>query len=190
MRLAAALALALSFLPAGRGAAAPDSALKEREALVERVIGGWPSPSRKAARAVMDKYGPPHMITHKCLVWIGNGQWKGTLVYRAGALASPPGVERRALRQFVSYRVPPDKLAALARFGGGVSVDPIRGELAAESDSEEENFLALNMADEVVSGRRQPEEARALYARTLSLALSGKSSPAMSRLQFDTGRSP
>jgi hypothetical protein len=156
----------------------------KRVELVERLIARWPRASRKAARAVMEKYGPPHMITHKSLLWIGNAPWKGTVVYRAGAFPASPRAERRVLRQFVAYRVPPEKAGALARLDMGVAADFAQGELAAESDTEEENFLALNMADDVVTERIGVDEARRLYAKTLSLAMSGKSSAAMQGLLF------
>jgi len=57
-------------------------------------------------------------------------------------------------------------------------------DLAARSNSEELNRLCLNLADDIARGRRTPAEARRFYRRTLSLALSGKSSPYMERLVF------
>jgi hypothetical protein len=179
--LALALGLAGLDLAAAAGPArdpVPAAARERREATVERLIRRWPEASRLAALLMMERYGPPHMVTHKSLVWIQNAPWKGTLVYRSASR------RRGVLRQFIAYRVPLRKARELAGLGIGVSADPVRDELAAEGGSEEENFLALNAADAVASGANSPAEALAFRARTLNLARSGKTSEAMRRFLF------
>ena len=179
--LALALGLAGLDLAAAAGPArepAPAAARESREAVVERLIRRWPQASRLAALLMMERYGPPHMVTHKSLVWIQNAPWKGTLVYRSA------GGRRGVLRQFIAYRVPPGKAQELAALRIGVSADPVREELAAEGGSEEENFLALNAADAVASGTSPASEALSFRARTLELARAGKTSEAMRRFLF------
>jgi hypothetical protein len=52
------------------------------------------------------------------------------------------------------------------------------------------NFLALNIADEIIRGRRDVRGAIAFYRRTLDLAAAGKTSPYMTRLLFRTQGHP
>jgi len=156
----------------------------EREALVLRLIRHWPRRSRRVAVAVMEKYGPPHMITHKSLLWIGNSPWKATVVYRAGAFGAARGKRRRALRQVIAYRVPAGKSSELERLGMGLAADSVQEELAAENDGEAENFLALNLADQVAVSGLSVDRAKDLFARTRSLEASGKKSPLTSGLVF------
>jgi hypothetical protein len=42
-----------------------------------------------------------------------------------------------------------------------------KGEIAARCDREEANFLALNIAPEIVTGKRGVEAARKFYAETM-----------------------
>ena len=63
--------------------------------------------------------------------------------------------------------MPPERTDDLAFFDGSVLVDRTRGELSARSDSEEANFLALNLAYDVVADRKDPGEARRQYAEAL-----------------------
>jgi len=80
--------------------------------------------------------------------------------------------------------VPVQKWRALGAFGHGVEYDSVNEQLSARTGSEETNYLALNLADEVVRGRLGAEEASALYDKTLALLFSGKSSSYTSRLRF------
>ncbi|MDD5656230.1 MAG: hypothetical protein PHF00_03140, partial [Elusimicrobia bacterium] len=72
----------------------------------------------------------------------------------------------------------------LARFSTSVVADRTRNELSSISDSEKKNFLALNLADEIVSGWKDPETARRTYDRLLDLDRAGKSSPYLEGLRF------
>ena len=68
------------------------------------------------------------------------------------------------LEQTVSYRVPVAKFGELAAFDGSLLADRTRGELTARSDSEAANYVALNLADQIVAGKKTSEEARRIYA--------------------------
>jgi hypothetical protein len=50
--------------------------------------------------------------------------------------------------------VPPDKFDELAEYDGSVIVERTKGEIAARCDLEGANFLALNLAHEIVTGKR------------------------------------
>jgi hypothetical protein len=63
--------------------------------------------------------------------------------------------------------VPPDKFDALAAYDGSVIAERTKGELAARCDMEEADFLALNLAHDIVTGVRSAAQARQFYAEVM-----------------------
>ncbi len=160
----------------------PASALKRARGL----IAEWPAPSRSLAEILVLEYGAPGAALPSQLTWSGKRPWTRISVYRDASPAGRP----RGLEQAVAYDVPVRKWRALAAFARGVDYDPVKRELIARTDGEPTNFLSLNLADEVIRGRRTPEEAREFYDRTVYLSFAGKSSPYMTRLRFRPQRLP
>ena len=169
----AALAALLTLAPAARAALTP-----------EQAMSGWPEAAKSAARITIAKYGAPVELGPDALVWRDNGPWKRTVVYRRAWPHYEDREDKDYLENTISYRVPEDKLAALARFDSKVDADPRYAELSARSESEAVNFLILNLADEIVAGKRNFNDARRFCARTARLAEAGKSSPYLERLLF------
>jgi hypothetical protein len=131
----------------------------------QKHLAGWPEATRKLGAQLMTKYGAPTEITPRQVTWIRSGQWARTTLYKEGAAHNFASPHRNVLEQAVLYKVPIDKLVPLAQFNRSLVVDLARGELVASSDSEEINFLAVNVADEVVKGQRTAEEARIYFAQ-------------------------
>ena len=150
----------------------------------EAVIEKWPKGSRAAARAMIVKYGEPDRYTEAALVWIKNGPWQKTVVFSGSRSRFFRQMNGNYLVQTVAYRVPAEKAGDLKRFDGRLAIDESRGQLSARSESERINFLALNLADEIVMGGRSVEDARAFYLKTDRLSKAGKSSPYMEGLLF------
>jgi hypothetical protein len=63
-------------------------------------------------------------------------------------------------------------------------MDRTRNELSFRSDSEKKNFLALNLADEIISNWKDADSARQAFAEAVNLSRAGKSSPYMEGLRF------
>jgi len=142
----------------------------------ETVVQKWPEGARATAREMISKYGQPNRFSEGALVWIDNGPWQKTVVYRN---AWPHFLGRRDkdyLEQTIAYRVPTDKIEDLKRFDRRLEINESRGQLSSRSESEAMNFLALNLADEIVTEKRGVDDARDFMAKTESLAASGKSS--------------
>ena len=171
--------LALLVWPATRIAHAAAAATPEA------VIQTWPAPERATAGAMLAKYGPPNQFDRRALVWFNNGNWKRTIVYRQPLHHSAKAPGKDFLQQTVGYIVPDDKIAVVKRFNSRLEVSPTAGELTFASDSEATNLLALNLADEIVAGKRSVAQAREFFAKTSRLAASGKSSPYLDGLRFD-----
>ncbi|HAM36154.1 MAG TPA: hypothetical protein DEB40_02505 [Elusimicrobia bacterium] len=150
----------------------------------EILIKDWPAASQYIARVMIEKYGQPGDFNDHALVWRNNGPWKRTIVYRTAPKSASDGMQDSVLEQTVHYRVPLSKFEELSRFDSRVVANRSRNELASISDSEKMNFLALNLADEIVIGWRNAAEARFLHDQVSKLAQSGKSSPYLEGLQF------
>lgn len=170
--LVAALTL-VPARPARAGKAAPP----------ETVVEIWPPAQRAAARALIEKYGRPAQYDSHALAWFNNGIWKRTIIYRRGQTRGK-NRDREFLQQTVGYIVPADKIAALTKFDQRLEVSQTAGEMTFTSDREATNLLALNLADEIVTGKRTVASARAFFLRTTILAAAGKSSPYRRDLRF------
>jgi len=142
----------------------------------ESVIDRWPGRPRSEARVLIAKYGEPANFDDDSLIWYKNGPWQKTVVYRK----APQGLlgyhAKDILEQTIAYRVPDDKLAELKRFDGRIRFDKANGQLSSVSESENLNYLALNLVDEIVTDKRNADEARDFYRKTLKLTESGKTS--------------
>lgn len=147
----------------------------------ESIILQWPTYSFRLARYMITKYGQPAISADARLVWIDNGPWKKTVVYRV-----PPGGGRDdgRLEQSAGYRVLPERLAELKLFDPAVAVDDKAGTLTVLSNAESDNFLAMNLADEVVRGKRSAKDASGFRRQILKLQDAGKSSPYLEKLLF------
>ena len=151
----------------------------------EAVIKTWPKPERATAAAMIEKYGRPSQFDRRALVWFNNGTWKRTIVYRNGLHHAAHTPDKDFLQQSIGYIVPNDKIADLKKFDKSLEVSQTAGEMTFTSNKEATNLLALNLADEIVVGKRTAADARAFFARTSKLAASGKSSRYSESLRFD-----
>lgn len=172
----------LGAQPNPRGDLSPYSELGPTE---DGVIAAWPDAAKELAHAMMSEYGRPDDYTDRSLVWFYNGPWKRTVVHRDSPKRRFFGGDKHFhLEQVVSYRVPKDKLRDLKRFSSELAVDAGSDELSVRSDSQGRNFLTLNLADEIATGARGPDEAWEFLTRVTRLTQAGKSSPYAGGLRF------
>ena len=144
----------------------------------------WPEHSRILVGALVEKYGIPNRLNAVQAIWYDNGPWLKTVVHR-DSWSSFWGIrDESILEQSIEYRVPHDKIAILRRFGKKIQFDDARGELSAKSENEGLNYLALNLADEIIAGKRSVKDALAFYRATQDLAKAGKSSPYLEGFMF------
>src|SRR5579859_3658724 len=143
----------------------------------ETVIKDWPETSRTIALAMIQGYGEPTRFTDDALIWYDNGPWKKSVVYRGAWPHYTGRKDKDYLEQTIAYRVPDGKFEALMRFDDRIRIDQSRGELSARSESEEMNYLTINLAEEIITGKRSVEGAREFCRKTEDLSASGKSSP-------------
>lgn len=186
-----ALALAAAVAGLSLAAARPGAlAFNDASQVVtpESTIEDWPTGSRQVARVMIEKYGEPSRFGENALVWFDNGPWQRTVVHRRGWPRLLGMTDKNYLEQAISYEVPAPKIEALKDFDRRVEVDKAAGELSSRSDSEATNYLALNLADEIVSGKRSVTDARDFLRKTERLSRSGKSSPYLEGFVFEASR--
>jgi hypothetical protein len=145
-------------------------------------IASWPEFSAAVARITMAKYGPPDTLGSGQMAWYGRAPWKRIIVNE--------DLRRGPLEQTISFSLNADTAKELRDFGRGVTGDVDDSELSARSDSEALNILALNLADDIATGGKNPASARAFYDRARELAVSGKSTGYTAKLLFDTNPMP
>lgn len=150
----------------------------------ERTITSWPESSRTAATQMVQKYGQPDGITANRLIWHNKAPWREIVVDREEVPHSFPKPHVDVLLQSVNFRVPPDKFDDLAEYDGSVIAERTKGTLSARCDKEPMNFLALNLAHDVATGKRSVSEARTFYTETAMAAMKGDMRPYTQRLQF------
>lgn len=175
--------------PAGASAAsaAPQSPAGSQPS-AQSVIARWTPRPRRAARRLIEKYGEPNEISDSRLTWFDNGPWRKTVVYRDELEHNFPSRHYDFIEQSISYRVPPEKFNDLARLDGSLTARRTAGLLSSRSDSEAHNFLALNLANDVIRGNKGVDEARQFFAKTEMLLVSGKSTPYTEGLLFRVDR--
>lgn len=148
-------------------------------------LSTWPETAQMAATAMIEKYGQPAEVTSDRLIWHDTAPFKRTIVYKEEVQHDFPMPHKDVLEQFVDYEVPADKVDELAMYDGSVMVERTKGEMSARCDKEGANYLALNLAHDVVEGDRSVEEAREFYANAIREMLEGKPSDYMQSLQFE-----
>lgn len=185
--LAAVLAASGCVSPVKTSPRESAQTLSDRRDLAEATVEQWYAPSASAARRMMDEYGVPDQVQPDALTWSGNGPWKRTVVRNLPTTYGPPE-DQGAIEQTVDYGGSA-LLASLPLFDDHVRFDGSARELTARSDSEEMNFLRLNVADDIARGS-SPADARSFAARVLSFEAAGKTSPYLQRLRFTPSLSP
>lgn len=182
----AALLLALA-VPAG-----PEEGWSRRltELTAQEAIAGWPTLAQRMALLTIERYGRPDEVGEDALAWRGNGPWLRTTVHRHARTRRAFRRDADFLENTVRYDVPRRFREDLARFDPGLSWNAARGELSSRAVSEELNMLALNLADEIVTGVRGVDEVIAVRERILRFSASGKASPYLRGLRFVSPASP
>lgn len=153
-------------------------------------ITGWPTLAQRTALLMMERYGRPDAVAEDALVWRGNGPWLKTTVHSRALTRRSYRRDVDFLENTVRYDVPRRLREDLARFDPGLSWNAARGELSSRAESEELNMLALNLADEIVTGVRGLDDAVAVRERILRFSASGKASPYLRGLRFVSPASP
>jgi hypothetical protein len=119
------------------------------------------------------------------LIWHGTRDgWKRTVLSREETPHAFPGPHTDYLEEFIDYRMPVEMFSRVAEYDGSVVADRTRGELSARCGGTSMNFVAINLAHEIVTGRRDVAQARKEYTRLYSAYKNGEKPPYTQSFQF------
>ena len=158
--------------------------MKMSNAQMQAMMSTWPQASKDAAMFMTQKYGAPAAMTPEMAMWGKTGRWKRTVVYGKEYPHEFPAHHTDVMQQWIDYKAPPQTYAALAAYDGSVVVERTSGEMSARCDKEAANFLALNLADELVRGKRSIADARRTYGEQIMAMKAGRPAPYTERLMF------
>ena len=122
-------------------------------AAIESIIKDWPKNPRESAKRLVDYYGEPDEHTPSQLVWFRTHDgWKRTVLSRTEVPHDFPAHHTDFLEQWIDYQVPVDMYSKLAEYDGSVIVERTKGELSARCGGTSMNFVAVNLAHDIVTG--------------------------------------
>lgn len=155
-------------------------------ATVDKTIAEWPERPRLGAQMMLSKYGVPQEATAEKLVWRDQGPYQCITVTKKEHHHDFPKPHMDFLEHTVAYRVPPDKADALAEYDGSCTFDRTRGTLSARCDLEGHNILTLNLANDIVTGKKSAAAARKAFGEIVSEDMMGRKPAYVEALQFQS----
>jgi len=158
---------------------------KKRPKSIEEDMKGWSESSKLAVLDMIKKYGAPNEISKTMMEWHYNGQWKKTVVYAKTFEHNFPSPHKDVIEQWIEYKVPADKFSELAAFNGSVVCNRSTGEVSARCNTEEANFLSINLVNDIVNNKQKAETARDYFARATQNHINGKTPIYMKAIQFN-----
>ncbi len=182
--LVALLTVPLTAAAAGAQGNVGPGAGRMSQAQRDKMMAAWPKASKEAAAFMTQKYGPPAAMTSEMAVWGKTGPWKRTVVYGTEVPHEFPMHHTDVMQQWVDYKAPPEMYDDLATYDGSVVLERTSGEISARCDKEGANFLALNLADEIVHGKRSVEDARKMYGEQIMKMKAKQLAPYTEKLMF------
>ncbi|WP_084544149.1 hypothetical protein [Paenisporosarcina indica] len=152
---------------------------------VQTLISDWNAMSKKAANSTIEQYGPPNEAIQSRLIWYNNGPWKRTIVFRDEIPHDFPQPHTDVIENFINYRVPPEMFSELAKFDGSVIVERTKGEVSSRCDMEAANIIALNLMNDIVTGKLDAVKAREICCEVTSAFIMNRTAPYAEALQFN-----
>ena len=156
---------------------------------VKTTISKWPKESKEAAQLVIDAYGEPEEVCESTMTWHKPGYWKRIIAYKDFDKHDFPAPHIDCIESFIDYKVPEEKVRELYVFDGSVVVNRTRGEISARCHDVQANSLALNLAYDIIAGKKNVQEARDYYAHEFLGYRKKEPTPYMDKLQFKLSNS-
>jgi hypothetical protein len=148
-------------------------------------LENWPKDHRKAVEEMTEKYGQPDEATASMVIWNNAGPWKRTIIYKEEWQHDFPKGHKDYVEQFIDYEPVEDKFDEIAKYDGSVILERTAGLMSARCDKEPMNFLAINLAHEIMTGKRNVKDAREFYAKTAVETMMGGSSEYTEKFLFN-----
>jgi hypothetical protein len=152
---------------------------------LDKILKRWTGAQKDTVYLLINKYGLPNEASKTRIIWYNNDPWKRTIVYRDAVPHNFPTPHPDYLEQTIDYKVPVKFFDELAQFDGSLYIDRTAGEASAKCDQEAANFMALNLMNDIITGKRNVEDARRFATEIeKGLRLKGQSSPYFEKFLF------
>ena len=168
----------------GKLSAQDNKMSKDKTIMMMPNLSSWPEASRMAVKEINDKYGKPDGVTKDELIWLKRGVWKKICIDKKETKHSFPIEHTDMMQTTISYKVPTEIMDELGKFDGSVTFDRTQGTMSARCDKEGNNFLALNLANDIITGKKSVEEARKAYGDIVKEKMNGANPLYMQKLTF------
>lgn len=148
------------------------------------LTSGWPDASITAAREMVEKHGDPQEVTSEELIWRNVAPFKKIVVHKTVYNHKFPLMHQNSLEHVVDYRAPVSKIDDIWRYNGSIVLDRTRGEMSSFAETEAGNVLAMNLAHDIMAGRRSADNARVTYGKETLNYLNGNKTAMTQVLTF------
>ncbi len=175
----------LAVISFSMDAAGQQPAATADHAGVNNIIAAWPNRPKLGAQQMLAKYGAPQEATSEKLVWHNQGPYKRITVTKMEHHHDFPKPHMDYMEHTIAYRVPVEKADALTAYDGSLTFDRTRGEMSARCDLEGHNILTLNLANDIVMGKKSAAEARKAFGQNVVDDALGKYPTYTTALQFE-----
>ena len=153
---------------------------------IKAIIKDWPKNPKEEAERLLDYYGDTDEYSESRIIWYDTDDgWKRTVLSRDEVPHEFPAHHTDYLEQFIDYKVPVEMFTKLAEYDGSVIAERTKGELSARCGGTSMNFVAINLAHDIITGNQTVEEAREEYARLYKEYMDGKKPPYTQAFQFE-----
>lgn len=152
---------------------------------LQEVTANWTEAAREAAKRMFEKYGAPQEVTASRLVWHDNRPWKSTAVINQEVQHNFPTPHNDVLVQTLALDVPVEKYSELAQFDGSIALHRTAGEVVVHCDREEHNFIALNLANDVLAGNLNVAQARQRMGELIEAVKTGQQPAYATDIRFN-----
>jgi predicted outer membrane protein len=153
-------------------------------AQANKVLSAWEPGPQLAGQEMIAKYGAPQEVTSERMIWHHAGPYKRITLTREQLPHDFPMPHMDYLEHTISYNVPPDKTDDVHAFDASITIYRVPGELSARCDLESNNVLTLNLAKDVIDGKKSVEAARKEFGDAVMARTLGKNPPVTAMLQF------
>ncbi|MBG6240195.1 hypothetical protein IWX78_003190 [Mycetocola sp. CAN_C7] len=154
-------------------------------AVARSIVDKWPEAPKGVAQKLLEHYGAPNEATATKLFWYRTGPWSRMEVTADEIVHNFPAPHTDFLSQYVDYPIPADAASALVGFDGSMLLDRTAGQLGARCDAEAANTVTLNLAVEIMEGRKTVDQARHDFAESQAAFAMGRDAPYAEGLLFE-----
>ena len=147
-------------------------------------LKSWPEASQMAVKEITDKYGKADVMGDDVFMWMNKGPWKNICISKKESKHSFPVEHTDMMMQSIFHKVPTNKYNDLAKFDGSITVDRTQGLISARCDMEANNMLALNLAHDIITGKKTVAQARKAYGDMVKEKMNGGNPEYMQKLIF------